>query len=225
MKDKKFTFFESYHKALSRLSDEHYGRIVRAISKFVFDGEEPDFSEDTDCVIWELTKPIIERGFEISNARREANLSRKTYAGGAPLGNSHSSKQQQTNKNIGDWTNLIIVYFLFLFNWIPCHFLLNQFHDKGIHVRCSCSLSLCVKGIFWVFRLFIVHRLNIILNLVSLCLCHPQGNLPVRLLLNYRKLLLWRGEHPVHDSQQKGACRIPHLLGRCFRDVRGHGQS
>ena len=96
MKDKKFTFFESYHKALSRLSDEHYGRIVRAISKFVFDGEEPDFSEDTDWVIWELTKPIIERGFEISNARKEANLSRKSFSGGAPLGNRNSAKQQQT---------------------------------------------------------------------------------------------------------------------------------
>jgi len=96
MKDKKFTFFESYHKALSRLSDEHYGRIVRAISKFVFDGEEPDFSEDTDWVIWELTKPIIERGFEISNARKEANLSRRSFSGGAPLGNRNSAKQQQT---------------------------------------------------------------------------------------------------------------------------------
>lgn len=96
MKDKKFTFFESYHKALSRLSDEHYGRIVRAISKFVFDGEEPDYSEDTDWVIWELTKPIIERGFEISNARKEANLSRRSFSGGAPLGNRNSAKQQQT---------------------------------------------------------------------------------------------------------------------------------
>lgn len=97
MENKKFSFFESYHKALSRFSDEQYGRIVRAMSKFVFDGEEPDFSEGSDWAVWEMAKPIIERGFEISNARKEANLSRKSFSGGAPLGNRNAAKQQQNN--------------------------------------------------------------------------------------------------------------------------------
>lgn len=96
MKDNKFTFFESYDEALSRVSDEQYGRIVRAICNYVFRDKEPELKDNTDFMAWKFIKPIIQRGFEISNARREANLSRKTYGGGAPIGNSNSSKQQQT---------------------------------------------------------------------------------------------------------------------------------
>lgn len=96
MENEKFNFFKSYHKSLSRFSDEQYGRIVRAMSIFVFDGEEPDFSEDSDWAVWEMAKPVIERGFEISNARKKANLSRKSFSGGAPFGNRNAAKQQQT---------------------------------------------------------------------------------------------------------------------------------
>lgn len=96
MKDDKFTFFVSYDEALSRVSDEQYGRIVRAICSYVFRDKEPDFKDNAEFMAWKFMKPIIQRGFEISNARRKANLSRKTYGGGAPIGNSNSSKQQQT---------------------------------------------------------------------------------------------------------------------------------
>ena len=46
MKDNKYSFFESYHKALSRVSDERYGRVVRAMSEFAFNGIVPDFEDN-----------------------------------------------------------------------------------------------------------------------------------------------------------------------------------
>lgn len=72
MKDNKYSFFESYHKALSRVSDECYGRVVRAMSEFAFNGIVPNFEDDADWIVWELVKPIIERGQKISEVRAEA---------------------------------------------------------------------------------------------------------------------------------------------------------
>ncbi len=60
MKEKKYTFFESYHRALSRVSDERYGRVVRAMSNYVFESQEPDFADDGDWIVWELVKPILD---------------------------------------------------------------------------------------------------------------------------------------------------------------------
>ncbi len=48
MKDNKYNFFESYHKALSRVSNERYGRIVRAMCEYAFNGIVPNFADDAD---------------------------------------------------------------------------------------------------------------------------------------------------------------------------------
>ena len=89
--DKKFSFFESYHRALLRVSDERYGRIVRAMSEYTFNQAEPSFADDGDWIVWELIKPILQKGMLISDVRREANSKRKVKK------NQHSSnKPQQT---------------------------------------------------------------------------------------------------------------------------------
>lgn len=39
-----FEFEESWHDALSGFSDEDYGEMVRAICRYVFDGEDACFN-------------------------------------------------------------------------------------------------------------------------------------------------------------------------------------
>ena len=90
-KDSKYSFFESYHNALARVSDERYGRVVRAMSSFVFKQEEPNFSDDADWMVWELIRPILEHGQELAKVRAEAGKK-----GGAPKGNDNAAK---TSKN------------------------------------------------------------------------------------------------------------------------------
>lgn len=98
MTNKKYSFFESYHKALSRVSDERYGRVVRAMSEFAFIGVEPNFVDDADWVVWELIHPIIARGQEISEARADAG--RKGKGVSRNTGNSHAVKEPDTqNQN------------------------------------------------------------------------------------------------------------------------------
>ena len=96
MKDNKYSFFESYHKALSRVSDERYGRVVRAMSEFAFSGVAPSFADDADWIVWELVKPIIERGQEISEARAEAG--RKGKGVSRNKGNRHAAKEGDESK-------------------------------------------------------------------------------------------------------------------------------
>lgn len=117
-KDNKYSFFESYHNALARVSDERYGRVVRAMSSFVFKQEEPNFSDDADWIVWELIRPILERGIEISKSRADAgaNGGRKGKGVSRNKGNrnaakdgsasivnqkQNNSKQKQNNSGIG----------------------------------------------------------------------------------------------------------------------------
>lgn len=117
-KDKKYSFFESYHNALARVSDERYGRVVRAMSAFVFKQEEPSFSDDADWIVWELIRPILERGIELSKTRANAGASggRKGNGVSRNKGNQNAakntsesnanqkqnnSKQKQINSGIG----------------------------------------------------------------------------------------------------------------------------
>jgi len=96
MKDNKYSFFESYHKALSRASDERYGRVVRAMSEFAFKGIAPSFADDADWIVWELVKPIIERGQEISEARAEAGRRGKGVS--RNKGNRNAAKGDDKSK-------------------------------------------------------------------------------------------------------------------------------
>lgn len=105
--DKKFNFFESYHRALNRVPDASYGRVVRGMARYVFDGEEPTFDEAVDNVAWELIKPILERGQELSLVRSEAGKKGGERGKGVPRnsGNNHASKANQkqikSGKGIG----------------------------------------------------------------------------------------------------------------------------
>lgn len=102
MKDNKFTFFESYHKALSRLSDGRYGRVIRAVCNYAFHDEEPNFEEDsTEAVAWDLMKPIIDNGIEISKVRSESGSKGGANGKGVSrnVGNKFAAKDESLANN------------------------------------------------------------------------------------------------------------------------------
>ena len=107
--DNKFNFFESYHRALARLSDSSYGRLVRGMAKFIFDGKEPSFTKESEAVAWDLIRPILEKGQELSQIRAEAGKKGGENGKGKPrnIGNQHAVKtkanqiQNNNGKGIG----------------------------------------------------------------------------------------------------------------------------
>ena len=103
MADNKYNFFESYHRALSRVPDDSYGRVVRAMSNYVFNGIEPNLTETLDLVAWELIKPILERGSELSqiraNAGRSGGLNGKGVSRNVGNENAKSKANQKQNNS------------------------------------------------------------------------------------------------------------------------------
>lgn len=95
--NRKYLFFESYHNALCRVPDEVYGRIVRSMSDYVFNGVEPQLSDPTDLMAWELIKPILVKGIELSEIRASAGRSGKGKS--RNVGNINAKKQNNTNQN------------------------------------------------------------------------------------------------------------------------------
>ena len=101
MKDNKFTFFESYHEALSRVPDEQYGRIVRAICNYAFYDVEPDFKDNTDFVAWMLIKPIVDNGKDITKVRSESGAKGGANGKGVSrnAGNRYAAKDESIANN------------------------------------------------------------------------------------------------------------------------------
>lgn len=58
-----FEFEESWHDALSGFSDEDYGEMVRAICRYVFDGEDACFNTTSKEMVWTLIKARIDGKF------------------------------------------------------------------------------------------------------------------------------------------------------------------
>lgn len=94
-KNAHFAFFESYHRALSRISNETYGRVVRAMCDYYFKGQEPIFDDAMDYVVWDLIEPILTKGKDISSIRAEA-------------GKTGGCKGKGISRNIGNCNAKII---------------------------------------------------------------------------------------------------------------------
>lgn len=113
MADNKFNFFESYHRALSISPDDTYGRVVKAMAEYVFNGVEPNLTEAFDLMAWNLIKPVLEKGKELSQVRANAGRSGGLNGKGISrnVGNENArtktkqkqinSKQKQINSGIG----------------------------------------------------------------------------------------------------------------------------
>lgn len=72
MAGRKFSFFESYGQMLDQLSDQQCADFVRAMYRWAFEGEEPEFAEPALRFAWPSIAEQITAGLEISERRAEA---------------------------------------------------------------------------------------------------------------------------------------------------------
>lgn len=104
MAEKKYNFFESYHKALSRVPDDCYGRVVKAMSDYVFNGVEPNLTNTLDLVAWDLIKPILAKGEELSRIRANAGQAGGLHGKGVSrnIGNDYAKQKQNNSKSLAN---------------------------------------------------------------------------------------------------------------------------
>lgn len=72
MAGRKFSFFESYAAMLDQLDDAQCAEFVRAMYRWAFQGEEPEFSDPSLRFAWPSIAEQITAGLEISERRAEA---------------------------------------------------------------------------------------------------------------------------------------------------------
>lgn len=89
-----YTFQECFHDAMSCLTDESYGRIMRAINEFALYGNEPPPMNGMEAMIWKLVYP------QLSKSRNKAN-----GKAGAPRGNTNANKNNQNSIKIQSKNN------------------------------------------------------------------------------------------------------------------------
>ncbi|MBO6034000.1 MAG: hypothetical protein J6Q22_21610 [Prevotella sp.] len=101
MAEKKYNFFESYHRALSRVPDDCYGRVVKAMSDYVFNGVEPNLTNTLDLLAWDLIKPILAKGEELSRIRANAGQAGGLKGKGVTrnIGNDFARQKQINTKS------------------------------------------------------------------------------------------------------------------------------
>lgn len=72
-KIKGFTFFRSYHEALSELCDRDKKALLIAITNYVFDDITPEFKGTKKCV-WTLIEPTLKASkSKAGNAKKKSN--------------------------------------------------------------------------------------------------------------------------------------------------------
>lgn len=72
-KIKSFTFFRSYHEALSELCDRDKKALLVAITNYIFDDITPEFKGTKKCV-WALIEPTLRVSkAKADNARKKSN--------------------------------------------------------------------------------------------------------------------------------------------------------
>lgn len=104
MAGRKFSFFESYAAMLDQLDDAQCAEFVRAMYRWAFQGEEPEFSDPSLRFAWPSISEQITAGIEISERMAEAGRKGgrpKKKAKQKPSFNKAKSHVKATGQ---DWT-------------------------------------------------------------------------------------------------------------------------
>lgn len=75
--ERKYNFFEGYYRAMAHMDDGQELAFRRAIDRFVFEGEVPEFHDPMLLVAWDLVVPSVERSIKLAEAGRRGGRGNK----------------------------------------------------------------------------------------------------------------------------------------------------
>ena len=96
---KSYTFIPDYHDAIASLTDEQYGRVMRAVNEFVFSGKEPQL-DGVEYAIWCLAFHRL----RVSCSRSHSNAGAPKGSKNNPLGRGARTNQKliKNKSNVAD---------------------------------------------------------------------------------------------------------------------------
>ena len=92
-----FLAFTEWEDNCEDLSDEEFGQMMRALFKYVKNGEKPAFSDRTMRSCWRPIQQAIDRAEKAYEDKCEQNR-KNGKKGGAPKGNQNARKQPKQPK-------------------------------------------------------------------------------------------------------------------------------
>ena len=93
-----FVVFGEWEDNCEELSDEEFGRIMRAFFGYVRRGEKPEFSDRSMRLCWKPIKNACDRADEAYESKCKTNRI-NGKKGGAPIGNQNAKKQKNNRNN------------------------------------------------------------------------------------------------------------------------------
>lgn len=78
--ERRYMFFEGYYRALEYMSDEQELTFRRAIDRFAFEGEEPEFEDPMLLMAWNLVITSLKKSLKLSEAGRKGGRGNKKPA-------------------------------------------------------------------------------------------------------------------------------------------------
>lgn len=96
-----YTFFESFHDAMRNLSDEQYGSLMRGMNEFALYGNEPEFADVVENMVWKLVRPILEKSRNKirKSSANQSQSERKSSANPIMIYNQGQDKGYRTKDN------------------------------------------------------------------------------------------------------------------------------
>jgi len=109
-KKKSFILYLDMRSTLAKLSDESYGRLMRAVYDYAAEGIIPEFTDMCEDLMFSVIKTTLDRDEEKWTETRLAR-SEAGKKGGAPAGNNNASRNKQpeqlktTQNNLNNQNN------------------------------------------------------------------------------------------------------------------------
>ena len=94
--ERRYSFFEGYYRAMAHMTDAQELEFRRALDRYAFDGEVPEFKDPMLLMAWDLIITSLDKSIKLANAGQKGGRGNKKQASkGALKGASKPTENKQ----------------------------------------------------------------------------------------------------------------------------------
>lgn len=93
--ERRYSFFEGYYRAMAHMTDEQELEFRRAVDRYAFEGEVPEFHDPMLLMAWDLIITSLDKSIKLANAGQKGGRGNKKQASKGAL--KGASKPTENN--------------------------------------------------------------------------------------------------------------------------------
>lgn len=78
--ERRYSFFEGYYRAMAHMTDEQELEFRRAVDRYAFEGEVPEFHDHMLLMAWDLIITSLDKSIKLANAGQKGGRGNKKQA-------------------------------------------------------------------------------------------------------------------------------------------------